>query len=133
MYAEVIVNLAHINSAFDYVIPPQMESQIQPGSLVEVPFGKQKLQGIVIQIRGETSVQEVKPIHAVIDEQPVLNANQMDLARWIAQATLTPISTCMALMLPPGLSQRADTPLPTHPWFKIRTQFVNRPAKKDHQ
>jgi primosomal protein N' (replication factor Y) (superfamily II helicase) len=109
MYAEVFVNLAHVNSAFDYAIPTHMEAQIQPGSLVEVPFGKQKLQGIVTKIRAQTSVQEVKPILTLIDEQPVLNAHQMELAQWIAHETLTPIASCMSTMLPPGLSQHADT------------------------
>jgi primosomal protein N' (replication factor Y) len=130
MYAEVIINLAQVNSAFDYSIPDQMEGQIQAGCLVEVPFGKQKLQGIVAKLRQETDVQEVKAIHALIDDQPVLTLRQMELAQWISQETLTPLSTCMALMLPPGLSQHADTLYQVIPGIDINTEKLSSLQKR---
>ncbi len=109
MFAEVAVNLAQLNSVFDYQIPDTLHEKLVPGSLVLVPFGRQTLQGIVIAIRESSTFATIKPIQALLDSEPVLTPAQMKLAFWLSEETLTPLSQCLELMLPPGLSQHADT------------------------
>ncbi|MBI9051449.1 MAG: primosomal protein N' [Anaerolineaceae bacterium] len=130
MYAEVIVNMAQLNSAFDYAIPSEMEGAASIGSLVEVPFGKQTLQGVIIHLRSETTVENVKAIHAILDTQPVLSQQQIALARWISDSTLTSLSACLELMLPPGLSQHADTLYQLVPGLQINSEELSGLQKR---
>jgi len=109
MYAQVAVNVPQVSGAFDYAIPAELDGAIVPGCLVVAPFGKQTVQGIVLDLMEEPSVPEPRLIEALLDPQPVITAQQMRLAKWIAEQTLAPLSACLELMLPPGLSKQADT------------------------
>jgi primosomal protein N' (replication factor Y) len=54
-------------------------------------------------------VPETRPVLSLVDDEPVLTQTQIELARQLAQDTLSPLSACIELMLPPGLAQQADT------------------------
>jgi primosomal protein N' len=108
LYVAVSVNIAHIDRVFHYHIPEPLQAHVQPGSLVVVPFGPQTVQGVVLGFVDVPEVAETLPIESVLDEQPVLTPLQMVLAKWMAQATLAPLSACVAQMIPTGLSQHAD-------------------------
>jgi primosomal protein N' (replication factor Y) len=108
-FARVTVNVPAVTGEFDYLIPEDMAGLAGPGCLVEVPFGSQNVQGIVLELLDEPGVPEVRPIVCLLDPRPVLTAHQISLARAIANDNLAPLSACLTLMLPPGLSQIADT------------------------
>lgn len=111
-YAQVIINLdAPLESSFHYHIPADLEETVQPGHLVEVEFGRRLAQGIVIALDDQSPVPETKPIIGLIMPDPVLTPIQLDLARWLSEAYLAPLIDCLRLMLPPGLSRRADVTL----------------------
>jgi primosomal protein N' (replication factor Y) len=109
MYAQVAVNVPQVSGTFDYAIPAELTAEIAPGCLVVVPFGKQTVQGIVLNLMEEPSVPETRLIQALLDPQPAITTQQMRLAGWMAEQTLVSLSACLELMLPPGLSQQADT------------------------
>ncbi len=109
MYVRVAVNIPTLSGAFDYHVPTELEGQILPGCLVVVPFGKQIVQGVVLSEVEIPQVQETRPVAAVLDPQPVLTPAMQALAHDLADATLTPLAQCIDLMLPPGLSQQADS------------------------
>ena len=70
MIAEIILPLP-IYGTFSYLIPPEMETEIQIGSRVMVQFGRKKYYtGIVERIHRETPPYEVKPLMAVLDGSP---------------------------------------------------------------
>ncbi len=74
-----------------------------------VPFGKQLVQGVVLALTETTELQQTRPLHALLDPAPVLTPLQLQLARRLSFDTLAPISQCIDLFIPPGLSQHADT------------------------
>jgi primosomal protein N' (replication factor Y) len=94
---------------FHYHLPPELEGLAAPGCLVEVPFGKQRVQGILLRQVASPSVPETRPVGALIDPQPAVTTVQMALAAHLAEVTLAPLAACLDLMLPPGLSQQVDT------------------------
>jgi primosomal protein N' (replication factor Y) len=108
LYVAVSVNIAHIDRVFHYHVPEPLQAHVQPGTLVVVPFGPQTVQGVVLSFVDVPEVAETLPVESVLDEQPVLTPLQMALAKWMAQATLAPLSACVAQMIPAGLSQHAD-------------------------
>jgi primosomal protein N' (replication factor Y) len=108
-FVQVSVNVPTISGVFDYHVPAELKDSLYPGCLVVVPFGTQIVQGVVIKTLDETDVPETKAVQALLDPQPVLLPQQIDLASWLSKNTLSPLSACIDLMLPPGLSQQADT------------------------
>ena len=108
-FARVAVNVPQIRDLYDYAIPQGMIGSLSAGCLVEVPFGKQNVQGVVIELLDQPEVPDTKPIFALVDEFPVLTKNQLDLAFSLSKKYLQPVAEFFSAMLPPGLSQRSDT------------------------
>ena len=108
MYATIAVNVPSVAGVFDYSIPEDLVGSIGVGHLVIVPFGRQKVQGVILRIVDQPSVSETKVILEIVDPDPVLTSVQIALAEWMAEATLSPLAAIIKLMLPAGLSQQAD-------------------------
>lgn len=120
MYAEVLPNLPRIMSTFHYEVSPGLADQLQVGHLVIVPFGRQRVQGIVVSVSDlvPVGVNDFKAIEGVVDDVPVLSRCQLDLCFWISDHYCAPLIACVNLMLPPGMSKRADLVL----------QFLQQPS-----
>ncbi len=108
MFAEVVVNVSHLSAAFDYAIPEPLQGVLACGHLVTVPFGERRVQGIVVGFADTSAVKDPKAIEGLVDAEPVLTRAQIDLAYWLAHTYLASVNECLTLMLPPGLSKRAD-------------------------
>jgi primosomal protein N' (replication factor Y) len=108
-YVEIVVNVPQVEGIFHYHLPPELEGQVLPGHLVEVPFGKQRVQGVVLQHVSQPSVSETRAVIALIDGSVVLTSSQLALAKHLAENTLAPLSSCINLMLPVGLTRMGDT------------------------
>lgn len=109
MFAEVAVNLPGVRGTFHYHIPPELRGQLRPGHLVTVPFGPRRVQGVLLRLLTETDIPETRPVEALLDPEPVLTEAQLLLAHWLSDQTRAPLIDCLILMLPPGLSQPADS------------------------
>ena len=48
LYARLAVNVPHVQGIFDYHLPQAIQADFKLGQLVEVPFGRQSVQGIII-------------------------------------------------------------------------------------
>jgi len=108
-YLEIVVNVPQVEGVFHYHLPPELEGKVLPGQLVEVPFGKRRVQGVVMKQVAQPSVTETRAVNALIDQSVVLTKAQLALAEYLAESTLAPLSACIKLMLPVGLTQMADT------------------------
>lgn len=107
-YAEVSVNAAFAGrQTFSYRIPQNIE--VQPGHAVWVPFGARLLQGMVVSLSDIPSVPEIKEIDGLIGTTPLLNDNQLTMARWLSDYYLAPLFDCISLMLPPDFLRKSIT------------------------
>ncbi|MBR1676150.1 MAG: primosomal protein N' [Clostridia bacterium] len=104
MIAEVIVDIAHsdIDKVFDYLI---LNSDVSLGSRVEVPFGRQKIEGFVIGIKesSDLPVEKIKPIISVLDDFPAISKNQLELAYFIKNRYHVPFALALRLFIPAEL------------------------------
>ena len=107
-YANVSVNVPSITGCFDYHVPETLQEQLAVGCLVEIPFGTQLVQGIVILLHEIPAVEGTRDIIGLIDPLPVLNPQQIDFARLISEKYFCTLSLAIELMVPPGLNQHAD-------------------------
>jgi len=108
-FVEIAVNVSHVSKTFHYHLPPELEVQIDTGHLVTVPFGRQTVQGVVLNLVSDPTVAKTKAVLELLDPEPVLTPDQIKLAHYLSEGTLASLSACVNLMLPPGLSQMADT------------------------
>ncbi|MDJ0755598.1 MAG: primosomal protein N' [Ardenticatenaceae bacterium] len=116
MFAEVVINIeAPLESAFHYHVPRDMARYLRVGHMVEVSFGRRQAQGIIIAFTATAEVEDTKPIISLVDNQPVVEGWQIELARWMSQQYLAPLNGCLRLMLPPGLTRWADISIDLHP------------------
>ena len=96
--------------SFHYHLPPGLRGEVEPGHLVWVPFGAQEVQGIVAGPAISSPV-ETKAIDRLARPQPVMTPAQLDMAFWIADYYVAPISEAVKLFLTPGLlSKRGEPP-----------------------
>jgi len=106
-YAEVAVNSPGSRSTFCYAVPPGLN--ISAGQAVWVPFGSRVIQGIVLRLSDEPSVEETKEIAGVVIDFPLLSPIQVKLAQLISERYFASLFDALALMLPPGFERRAIT------------------------
>ena len=109
VFVQVIVNIPGIEGLFDYHVPEELQKNLEIGALVLVPFGRQIAQGIITAFVQTPQVPETKPIDSVIDPKAVVNPYQQTLALQMSEETMSPLSACYKLMLPPGMSQQVDS------------------------
>lgn len=132
-FVEVAVNVPQVSSTFHYHLPPELEGLVQPGHLVEVPFGRQQVQGVVFRFVTQPEVPETRPVLSLADPEAVLTPAQIRLAVELAESTLSPLAACIDLMIPPGLAQQADTlyqkSTPIYPVSHPLTSLQNRMLK----
>src|SRR5438128_1490908 len=79
MIAHVVFDLP-LEGHFDYLIPSQLQADIVKGTRVRVSFGAKKQIGLVVEVSEKSAFKNLKPIKAVVDEKPLLDQAQMELA-----------------------------------------------------
>jgi len=97
---------------FDYLPPAGglFSGPVEPGMRVRVPFGRQKLVGIVMEAASSTDIAEdrLKPILDVLDTRPVLDASALALLRWAAEYYHHPMGEVLSTALPKAMRLGAD-------------------------
>lgn len=108
MYVQIVVNIPRVSGVFDYHVPAALQERVQPGCLVEVPFGRQLVQGVVLRQISIPQVPDTRPVFALVDPDPVVTPHQISLAEVLAKDTFSSLAVCLGLMIPPGLRKQAD-------------------------
>lgn len=107
MIVEVVINRAaqEINRTFDYLIPSKLNNLVEVGCRVFVPFGRSQEIGYVTKIKDESSydLSKLKEIIDLIDDVPLLNEMNIDLAYNISRHYFTSFGKSLELMIPQGL------------------------------
>ena len=77
----------------------------EPGMRVRVPFGRQRLIGLVVGTAESSDLpaERLRPILAVLDERPLIDAAALALLEWAAEYYLHPIGEVLSAALPKSL------------------------------
>ncbi|MGB1557186.1 MAG: primosomal protein N' [Oceanococcaceae bacterium] len=91
---------------YDY-LPPQEGQSAEPGRLVEVPFGRGRLWGLVVGQSQESSVptNRLRRVHSL--GELLLDPQPLRLLRFAAQHYVHPLGLTIDTALPPGVSSPA--------------------------
>jgi primosomal protein N' (replication factor Y) (superfamily II helicase) len=106
-FLEIAVLAPSVKSIFHYHLPDGVED-VHPGSLVVVPFGTQKIQGVVLGTVPRPEVPETRAVESLLDPLPVFTPSQLHLAKWMADYYRATLDSCLSAMLPPGLARHAE-------------------------
>ena len=105
MLAGVIINkkTAALNRIFYYTVPDGME--VVPGQLVEVPFGKNILEAVTVEMTetADVPLDKLKPIKRLINPQPLFGADLLALSQFTADYYLCSRASVLQAMLPSGM------------------------------
>ncbi|MBN2588318.1 MAG: primosomal protein N' [Sedimentisphaerales bacterium] len=110
-----IILVAFENAAdteFDYAVPDVLWP-IQVGQRVEAPLGKgNKLQkGFCVEIRppeyGKQLRFKLKPIKNIIEKEPLIDSELMELAKWISTYYVCPLGQVLAAIVPAAVKHGA--------------------------
>ena len=108
MIVGVLVELANksVDKIFDYSVDDSLKDDIKIGIRVEVPFGKQTLEGFVLSIKKESAVDNLKSIIRIIDKNIILNNELIELGKRMREDTLSTLISCYQVMLPRALKAK---------------------------
>lgn len=108
MVVGVLVQLSsqNIDKIFDYIVPNDLESSIKVGIRVLVPFGRQTLEGFVLEIK-DSSDRDLKEIYSILDRDIVLDDELLLLGKEIQKSTLSTLISAYQVMLPKALKAKA--------------------------
>lgn len=106
-YAEVAVNAVggHWHT-FTYSIPQSLEVMV--GQEVSIPFGARNVNGIVVSLSDQSSIEITRDIIGVTSPHPLISAERIRLAQWISGHYMCPLFAAIALMLPPGFGRNLE-------------------------
>ena len=110
MTVNVLVELSNrnVDKYFSYNVPRDMESDIKVGVRVKVPFGKQNLEGFIIEVDNSFN-SELKDIYEVVDKDIILTPELIDLGKFIKEKTLCTLISAYQTMLPKALKAQNKT------------------------
>src|SRR6185312_3421273 len=106
-----------------YLEPEAGGAAIVPGMRVRVPFGRQRLTGLVIAsaAHSEVPAERLKPVLEVLDPRPVLDTALLELLGWAAQYYHHPIGAVFAAALPRALRLGAPAAAREERWLATAT------------
>ena len=112
MIAGVLVEISHknVDRIFEYKVPKELEKDLKIGVRVLVPFGRQTIEGFVLEIKNTKETdKELREILSVVDQEVVLTDELLALGKEMKERTLAPLISCYQVMLPKALKAKAGS------------------------
>ncbi len=104
-----------IHELFDYSIPDTLLDRVAPGVRVRVPMGRSMRIGTCIERAASSPHGDLKPIDAVVDDQPILDPDLLEFARWTANYYFASVGEVIECAVPRGARAKAKTV----PWVRL--------------
>jgi primosomal protein N' (replication factor Y) (superfamily II helicase) len=95
---EPLTTTRRLSGPFDYLLP---EEPVGVGSVVKVPFGHQRLEGVVVALTDATDVPQEKLVRADGVRADSVPDDLVELALWMAGEYCSTPARALSLVLPP--------------------------------
>ncbi|MCA9027959.1 MAG: primosomal protein N' [Planctomycetaceae bacterium] len=109
--ADVVLNRP-LETIYHYLVPNELRELIRPGQRVKVPFGRgdRLTVGYCVGVGTNVSTsRKLKSIAELVDREPLLSAEMLDLTRWIAERYLCTWGQVLETVVPAGVKKQAGT------------------------
>ncbi|MCE3075982.1 replication restart helicase PriA [Chryseobacterium gwangjuense] len=123
-YAQIVLPL-NLKGSFTYKVPEELQSEIQAGMRVLVPFGGKKIYtGIVFELHGNAPENfVVKEVISILDDKPIVPAEQIKFWNWLSEYYLSGLGEIYRFAFPSSLKLESETYLKLKP--NITVDFEN--------
>lgn len=104
MYAHIALPLP-LDDIFTYLVPEEMTASAEPGRRALVPFGPRILTGFITGISedpGDIPLSSIKPLHEIIDDEPIFDKHMYDLCKWAADYYICSVGEVLKTAMPYG-------------------------------
>ncbi|MCK4752910.1 MAG: primosomal protein N' [Planctomycetes bacterium] len=108
-----------VDNEFDYLVPEKIWP-VEVGQRVEVPFGRsnKRALGFCVGVREfSEGLRKLKRVKNVVDERALIDAELMELARWISSYYVCPLGQVLAAMVPAGVKKAAGVKKQRYVYF----------------
>jgi len=129
------------DTEFDYAVPDQIWP-VDVGQRVEAPFGRNnKLHiGFCVDIdksrpdpsaplrsaQDDNKRYKLKKITKIIDKEPLVDAELMELARWISNYYVCPLGQVLAAIVPSAVKRGAGVKTQTYAYLTIKAADIDK-------
>ncbi len=112
LFAEVILPLS-LHEKYTYRVPETLQSALKQGQRVIVQFGKKRLYSALVFSVTTTKPDniDIKDIHQILDEKPVVFAINFQLWEWISKYYCCTLGDVFRAALPTGLKMESKSKL----------------------
>lgn len=103
-FAGVIVDISHeqLDKIFQYIIPETMLPELEIGMKVQIPFGKTKRTGYVVDISDEPEIDisRMKSLAGICGHSITIDGRMIKLANWIKNHYGSTMNQALKLVMP---------------------------------
>ena len=89
-----------LDRPFTYELPLTLRHRAKPGCRIIVPFGTRKMTGVILRLHDEPPQVAIREALLVLDEEPAISPELMDLAKWISLYYCAPLGETLRVMTP---------------------------------
>ncbi len=111
LIVDVVLNRP-LDTVYHYLVPDELRELVKPGQRVKVPFGRGDRLTIGHCVDVSTNVttsRRLKTIAEVVDREPLLSPDMLELTRWIAGRYLCTWGQVLETVVPAGVKKQAGT------------------------
>ncbi len=132
LLADVAVS-APLKQLYTYLVPEELAKTAQVGMRVRIPFGRRTTVGFLLKLR-QGSSEGLKPLKELLDAQPLLTPQLLDLLRWAADYYYHPLGQVIRSALPAGLGSDKGTVKILHePVYQLVNKQASPRGEKQRQ
>ena len=90
---------------YTYLVPDELIGSAEVGKRVTIPFGRgnRRVEGFLFEVGHEAAASPLKPIDAVLDDAPLLDAKDIRLVRWMKARYFCTYYDAIKTILPGGV------------------------------
>ncbi|MBX2966970.1 MAG: primosomal protein N' [Cyclobacteriaceae bacterium] len=131
LFAEVLLPIP-VHKLFTYRVPFEWNEKAGVGQRVIVQFGDRRIiTGIMVTLHENPPTEyEAKYILEILDEEPVVSAQQLNFYNWIAEYYLCAPGEVLNAGLPAGLKLSSESMVQLHPAFDWETTLFDFSEKE---
>lgn len=106
LYADIIIGISHeqLDKTFQYKVPEDLESKVEPGSAVIVPFGagNRQVSGYVVELSDSPKIdsERLKFLSGVTSDNELPESKMIALAAWLKEYYGGTMSQALKTVLP---------------------------------
>ncbi len=93
---------------YSYFVPKFLADKAKIGCRVLVPFGGGNVRktGVILGYDQNSELKKLKSITSVLDDEPILNEEMLELAKYIRAETFCTMYNAVRVLLPPGINYK---------------------------